>query len=456
MVSRFENDEKEAIDITGAYLFGERQFDKSKSDFGTITNPLGAGLYQTFARNKLNIALYDFSHKGSLDKGRHYIMWGQSIQRQTVDDRLNEWEYQDSAGYNLPNNPDRLEFSKVLKSSAAFGVTRLSGYVQDNITLRDSMGFAVQAGVRYNYNSLNQEFLVSPRVGVSWKPHHWARDIIFRGALGAYDQPPFYRELRRPDGTINKALRAQKSWQAVAGMDYNFINGNRPFRFTVEAYYKLMRDVVAYDIDNVRLRYSGENNAKAYATGLEMRLFGELVKDAESWVSLGIMRTRENLKNDFYYDYTLDSNNVVIDSMRKEGGSFRRPGDRLLTFGMFLQDYLSTNKNFKVYLNFLYGSNLPYNIPGSIKYRNALVIEPYIRIDIGFSVLLLDSEKSNRRSHSPFRNFENIWASFEVFNLIDRDNTISYLLIKDFSNTIFAMPNRLTPRLVNLKLVARF
>ncbi len=168
------------------------------------------------------------------------------------------------------------------------------------------------------------------------------------------------------------------------------------------------------------------------------------------------MRTRENLENDTYYTYKLDSLKRPVDSTLTEAGWLRRPSDRFFTFGLFLQDYLSTNKNFKVFLNLIYGSNLPYNIPGSVRYRNGLIIEPYIRIDLGFSVLLLDSEKSNRRSHSPFRNFENIWASFEVFNLIDRDNTISYLLIKDFSNTIFAMPNRLTPRLLNLKLIARF
>ncbi|HTF28818.1 MAG TPA: TonB-dependent receptor [Flavitalea sp.] len=255
---------------------------------------------------------------------------------------------------------------------------------------------------------------------------------------------------------MNTALKAQKSWQVTGGIDYNFRYGNLPFRFTMEAYYKNLWDVVPYDVDNVRLRYFGENSAKAYATGLEMRLFGELVKDAESWVSLGFMRTRENLENDRYVDYTLDDNNVIIDSVQREGGWLRRPNDRLITFGMFLQDYLSTNKNFRVFLNFIYGSNLPYNIPNSVKYRNALVIEPYIRVDIGFSALLLDSEKSNRRSHHPFRNFENIWATVEVFNLIDRDNTISYMLIKDFSNTTFSLPNRLTPRLLNIKLIARF
>jgi hypothetical protein len=456
MLSRFENDEREGVDITGAYIFGEREFDKSKSDFGLINNPLGAGLYQNYARNKLNIQVWNASHKGMLDKGRHYLQWGQSAERQTISDKLHEWEYQDSAGYSLPYNPDALVLNKVLNSKADFAITRLSGYIQDNIILHDSMGVVLQAGVRYNYNDLNNELLISPRVGFSWKPAHWKRDIIFRGAAGIYNQPPFYRELRRYNGTVNKDLKAQKSWQVAAGFDYNFRSGNRPFRLTTEAYYKNMWDVVPYDIDNVRLRYFGENSAKAYAAGFETRLFGELVKDAESWISLGFMRARENLKGDTYYNYSIDSAGTITDSTLTEAGWLRRPSDRFLTFGMFLQDYLSTNKSLKVYLNFLYGSNLPYNIPNSVKYRNGLIIEPYIRIDIGFSALLLDSEKSNRRSHSPFRNFENIWATLEVFNLIDRDNTISYMLIKDFSNTIFAMPNRLTPRLINLKLVARF
>lgn len=465
MASRFENDETEAIDITGAYLFGAREFDKSKPDFGVINNPMGAGLFQTFARNTLNIEVWNLSHKGSLDKGKHFLQWGQTVERQLINDKLNEWEYQDSAGYNLPHNPDIVNLSKVIKSKADLEITRLSGYIQDNLLLSDSSDFTLQAGIRYNYNTLNDELLVSPRVGFSWKPATWTRDVIFRAAVGAYHQPPFYRELRRYDGTINEDLKAQRSLQFAGGLDYSFKSGARAFRFTAEGYYKQMKNVVPYDIDNVRLRYYGENMAKAYAAGLELRLFGELVKDAESWISLGFMRTREDLENDIYYDYknaagetitAKSEDQVVTDSVANDIGWLRRPTDRLVTFGMFLQDYLATNKNFKVYLNFLYGSNLPYNIPNSTRYRNSLIIDPYIRIDIGFSALLLDSEKSNRRSHNPFRNFENIWATLEVFNLIDRDNTISYLLIKDFSNTVFAMPNRLTPRLLNLKLVARF
>ncbi len=456
MVSRFEDYEKESIDITGAYLFGERSFDKTKADFGLITNPLGAGVYQNYARNKLNIVVWNFSHKGFLDKGKHYIQWGQNIDQQSVDDKLNEWELQDSSGYTLPYNPSQLLLSRVTKSTANLDITRLSGYVQDNILLKDSTGASIQAGLRYNYNTLNHEFLLSPRVGISWRPMNWKRDVIFKAATGLYMQPPFYRELRRYDGSLNKDLKAQKSFQVTGGMDYNFKTGDRPFRLTAEAYYKYMWDVVPYDIDNVRIRYFGENMAKAYAAGIEFRLFGELVKDAESWVSLGFMKTMEDLKDDFFYNYSLDSASNILDSTLTQNGWLRRPTDRLFTLGVYLQDYLSTNKNFKVYLNMIYGSNMPYNIPGSIKYRNALIIEPYIRIDIGFSALLLDADRSDRRSHSPFRNFENIWATLEVFNLIDRANTISYQLIKDFSNNIFAMPNRLTPRLVNFKLVARF
>lgn len=464
MASRYGNNENENFDIAGAYLFGERSFDKTKPDFGQITNPLGAGVFQNYARNQLNIQVYNFSHKGSFDKGKHFIQWGAGVDHTLITDKLNEWEFQDSAGYSLPFDPNTLNLSNVLKSHANLTVDKYSGYVQDNIRLGNTVReVTLQAGVRFNYNSLNEEFLVSPRAQISYKPN-WKRDIIFKASAGIYGQPPFYRELRRYDGSINTALKSQKSTQFVAGFDYNLSHGERPMRITTEAYYKSLTDVVPYDIDNVRIRYYGENSAKAYATGIETRIFTELVKDAESWFSIGVSQTKEDLNNDFYYTYknaagevitSKTADQAVADSVQTDVGYVRRPSDRLLTMGLFLQDYLSTNKNFKVHLNMIYGSNMSYNIPNSVKYRNALIIEPYIRIDVGFSALLL-SEKSLRRSHSPFRSFENIWASLEVFNIIDRANVISYQLIKDFANNTFSIPNRLTPRLVNFKLLARF
>lgn len=465
MLSFFNDNEQENFDITGAYLFGERSFDKSSSDYGLITNPLGAGVNQNYARNKLNIDVYSASHKGSLNKGKHYLQWGNTIDFQKIHDHLNEWEYRDSAGYSIPYNPDQLSIYSFNNNDSDITATRFSGYIQDNMQFNDSSAFTLQAGVRYNYNTLNKEFLLSPRVGFSFKPKNWQKDIIFRGAVGIYNQPPFFREMRRFDGSLNTQLKAQKSWQASGGFDYNLQMFERPARLTTEVYYKYITDVVPYDIDNVRLRYYGTNSAKAYAAGFETRLFGELVKDAESWISFGIMRTSENLDNDYFTLYYNESGDLITsntkdqtpaDSSKTAVEWLRRPTDRLITFGMFFQDYLSTNKNFKVYFNMLYGSNLPYNIPGSVQYRNALQIEPYIRVDIGFSALLLDAERANRRSHSPFRSFENIWASLEIFNVIDRLNTISYQLVKDFDNNTYTIPNRLTPRLVNFKLIARW
>ncbi|MDB5196602.1 MAG: TonB-dependent receptor [Flaviaesturariibacter sp.] len=456
LASRFQNEETENRDIIGAYLFGDRDFDGNSSSFGKIVNPLGAGINQDFARNELNIVNYNLSHKGFLDKGKHKIEWGLGYDRTAITDKINEWEYQDSAGYSLPYSPNLLKLNKVIKSKADLDINKFNGYVQDNIVIRHGGNtYTLQAGIRGNYNDLNGEMLIAPRAGASWKPSG-KRDIIFRGAVGAYHQPPFYRELRRYDGTVNTNLKAQRSYQGVLGFDYNFVGTGRPLRLTMEGYYKHMTNVVPYDIDNVRVRYFGENRAKAYAAGLEARLFGEIVKDAESWLSIGIMRTKEDLEGDTYKIYKLDSLRKPVDSSTVEGGWLRRPTDRLITVGLFFQDYLSTNKNFKVYLHTIYGSNMPYNIPGSVKYRNALQISPYIRMDIGFSALLLDGDKAARRSHSPFRNFDNIWASLEVFNLIDRPNTISYQLIKDFANNTFTMPNRLTPRLLNLKVVARW
>ena len=465
MLSRFKDKEKENRDIGGAYLFGDRDFDNASPTFGQITNPLGAGYTQNYARNELNIDIYNASHKGSYDAKNNFIQWGLSAEQTNIKDKLAQFEYRDSAAYSLPYTPGSLTLYNVQNSTADLSIQKYSGFIQDNIKLlKRNSDITLQAGVRFNYNSLNKEFLVSPRAQLSWKPMG-KKDVVFKAAAGVYNQPPFYRELRKNDGTLNTNIKAQKSIQFVAGADYNFKGpGNRILRFTTEAYYKQMTAIVPYDIDNVKIRYLGSNNAKAYATGVEFRLFGELVKDAESWLSIGLMRTKENINNDSYYDYknaageiisagTIDQ--TVKDSIKNDVGFVRRPTDRLITVGLYLEDYLPTNKNFKVHLNAIYGSNMSYNIPGSVKYRNGLIIAPYIRVDMGFSALLL-SEKSVRRSHGPFRKFENIWASLEVFNLIDRENTISFELIKDFSNTVYALPNRLTPRLLNFKIVGKF
>ncbi|MFC4262006.1 carboxypeptidase-like regulatory domain-containing protein [Ferruginibacter yonginensis] len=465
MVSSFKDVEKENVDIGGAYLFGDRDFDNASATFGQIINPLGAGYNQNYSRNKLNIDVLNVGHRGYFDAKKHYLQWGVNVEQTKIKDALQQFEFRDSAGYSLPYNPTSLTLYNVQQSTASLNIQKYSGFFQDNINIsKGKSDINVQLGVRFNYNSLNKQTLISPRAQISLKPNG-KKDVVFKLAGGVYNQPPFYRELRNYNGELNTAIKAQQSVQVVTGFDYNFKGpGNRILRLTSEAYYKQLSQVIPYDIDNVKIRYLGANNAKAYATGIELRLFGELVKDAESWVSVNFMRTKENINNDFYFDYknaageiitATSTDQVVKDSIRRDVGFVRRPTDRTITVGMYVEDYLSTNKNFKVHLNAIYGSNMSYNVPNSVRYRNGLIIAPYIRVDMGFSALLL-SEKSVRRSHSPFKNFDNIWASVEVFNLIDRANTISFQLIKDYSNTVYALPNRLTPRLVNFKIVAKF
>ena len=262
MLSRFQNKENENFDIAGAYLFGDRDFDNSSTTFGQIVNPLGAGYYQNYGRNKLDIQVWNAALKGSLavgDSGKHFIQFGNSIEQTNITDKLYEWEYQDSAGYSLPVNTNRL--NTFYNSTTDLSIKKYSGYVQDNIRFKNAKRDIIfQVGIRYNYNSLNKEFLISPRAQVSIKPD-WKKDVVFKLAAGIYDQPPFYRELRKFDGTVNTNVKSQKSYQLVGGIDYNFKNAGRPFRITTEAYYKNIKDLIPYDVDNVRIRYFGNNNA---------------------------------------------------------------------------------------------------------------------------------------------------------------------------------------------------
>lgn len=466
MASRFSDREEEYFDIGAAYLFGNRDFDNQSATFGEIVNPMGAGYYQDYARNKLEIDIWNAMHKGSFESGKHMVQWGLGWEQAQINDRLKQWQYRDSAGYSLPvSQTGGFNLYYNAHSEIRLNTNKYHGYLQDSWKLGNlHHEITLTGGVRVNYNDLNEEMLISPRLQILYKPGG-KRNIVYKAAAGLYHQPPFYRELRDYNGNVHTQIKAQKSMQAVAGLDYAFTGSNdRPMRLTVEAYYKNMWDVIPYDIDNVKIRYLNNFTAKAYAAGLEIRLFGELLKDAESWISLGFMRTREDLDNDFYFNYfnaagqLITSNTpdkIATDSVQINIGYVRRPSDRMITAGLFLQDYLTTNKNFRIHLNILYGSNMPFNIPNSTKYRNGLTINPYIRADVGMSVLLL-KERSKRRSHDPFRSIESAWLSLEIFNVINRENTISYQLIKDFSNYTYAMPNRLTPRLVNLKLMTRF
>lgn len=453
IASGFQTKEEETYDIMGEYLLGEIETDLGKDNFGEIKYALGTGLIHTFARNYLDVNVANVGHKGSYDAKKHFLQWGVQSEFVHISDRLNEWERRDSAGFSQPVNDSVLNMARRYKSNHDFVYTRLNGFIQDNIAF-DSIGLVLTGGVRANYNFLNNELLISPRLQLSWKPR-WKRDIIFRAATGIYSQPPFYREMRDLDGTVNANLKAQKSYHAVAGLDYNFkAFGNRPFKFTSELYYKYMWDLVPYEYDNVRIRYFGQNMARGFAYGVEGRLYGDIVKGAESWLSLGVMKTMEDLIGD---TEAVKSKLTGTDSTTIHPGYIPRPTDSRVSVGVFFADYLPGNQNFKLYLNGLYSTGLPFGPPDRNRFGDTLRIPSYKRVDIGFSSLLLDGARKERPRYSMFNNIKSMWLSLEVFNLLGIQNTLSYLWIQDQSSgRTYAVPNRLTRRLLNVKLVVSF
>lgn len=450
LASGFQTNEKETYDILGEYLLGELETDLGKENFGQLKTYLGTGIIHNYARNYLQVNVGDIGHRGSYDAGKHYIQWGLGGNITSISDKLNEWERRDSAGFTQPFDMDKLELTKVYTSSSNFNYIRYTGYLQDNFRLSDSVDLTGSIGVRFNYSTLNDEVLISPRAHLAYKPK-WKSDVVFKLAGGLYQQPPFYREMRDLDGNVNQALKAQKSYHILLGSDYNFKSWGRPFKLTTEVYYKGLWDIVPYEYDNVRIRYFGKNNAVGRIYGGEVRIYGDIVKDATSWISIGIMRAEEDITD----DKVLLKDVNGADSTTIYPGYVPRPSDQRFMLGMYFEDYLPRNKNFKMHLNAMYTSGLPFGPPDKQRYGDTLRLPQYIRVDIGFSALLLDGTKHTDKKL--LNSFKKIWFSAEVFNLLGIRNTLSYTWIQDQSSSLtFAVPNRLTSRLINAKLIVDF
>ncbi len=436
--SAFRTNEYETYDIYGAYLLGELQTDQSKRDFGQIKTYLGAGAIHNFARNYLNVNVADMGLRGTYDAGKHTLMFGATTSITSIGDELHEWERRDSGGFTQPYSPTELSMAQFYHSATNLNYTRINGFIQDYFQL-DSGRFTSTVGLRVNHSYLNGETVLSPRVQTSYRPRSAKRDLILKFSAGKYVQPPFYREMRDMQGVVNTNLLAQKSLQFVLGADYNFTMYKRPFKLTGETYYKYLWDQDPYRYDNVRIRYTGRNNAIGRVYGGEVRLYGDLVKDATSWVSIGIMKAQQKITDS--------------PSIAGYNNYFAMPTDQRFMLGMYFEDYLRKNKNFKAHINLLYSSGLPIAPPRGHLFQNVLRLPDYKRVDIGFSALLFDGLKKDFRAHSFFNNILSIWGSFEVFNLLSIQNTLSYTWIQDQStNTMYAVPNRLTTRLLNVKL----
>jgi len=467
IASAFDSDESERSDVLGQYFIDELERDLSSASFGDVAFNRGIGSYLTYVRNRLQYQVQNIEHKGFYETGDHYFKWGIRAQSERIEDQLNEWRMVDSADFSLPQMPgDSILLDQVIKARSSLFSMRYQTYVQDNFRWRrDSVEFVVTAGVRANYWTLNEQLLISPRVAFSVRPLNWERDIVFRAAVGHYAQPPFYRELRSLEGVLNPDLKAQESWHFILGTDFNFTAWNRPFNFYAETYYKALSNLVPYEVDNVRIRYYADNISDGFAYGLDMKVNGEFVKGVQSWASLSLMRTMEDIRNDFYYEYYnsdgerivpgFTANKEVADSIRREPGFIPRPTDQRLNFSLFFQDYLPRNPTLGMQITIIFGTGLPMGPPDFNRFRDTLRIPPYRRVDLGFSKHFI-SPDTKVSATSPFRHLNSLSLSLEVFNLLGVNNTVSYLWLKDVTNRLYGIPNYLTNRLLNLRLQATF
>jgi hypothetical protein len=476
--SVFGTYETETYDILGEYWIGRVETDLGSEQYGEVLEVQGVGAEMQHSRNYLKGLFASLQHQGTFAKGNKVLKWGINLQREVFKGKMTEWVLIDSAGYTLPYPPNSIgdTTGKVAPSLEMYNYvkmpvtelisTRLTSYIQNtwDLDMKNTASLIINAGLRTNYSTLNKQFLVSPRASLAYKPA-WKKDFLFRFATGIYYQPPLLREYIDPYGNVNENVKAQQSIHFVLGMDLNFQAWRRPFKFTTEAYYKDLNNLNPYEIDNVRIRYFAKNNANGYAYGIDFKINGEFIKGTESWASLSLLKTAEDLNDDFYYKYFNESgeeirfgvqDKVAVDSAVVYPGFIPRPTDQRLNFALFFQDYLPNNPTYKMYIKLLYGTALPLGPPDTERYADTLRYQTsYRRVDVGFAKQLIGGY-STFGPKNPLKYFKTMWISLEVFNLFNIRNTISYLWVRDFNGRQYAVPNYLTPRQINLKLVATF
>jgi len=457
--SAFLSSEAETFDILGEYWLNQVDSNLGSSTFGDSVGSLSVGSYLDHARNYLNAVVYNFGHKGNYSVANHDFKWGIKWQVEDISDEISEWMMLDSAGYSLPpdgNTTDVFTDSiatlfETRRFSNSLYSNRFTAFLQDTWNTQiDSTQLYVTGGLRAQYWDFNKQLLISPRATIAIKPM-WQKDWLFRLAGGVYYQPPFYKEVFDKYGNINYDIKAQESYHLVAGADYNFKAWRRPFKFVTELYYKKLKNLIPYSVDNLRIIYEGDNNADGYAAGIDMKITGEFVKGVDSWLSVSVMQTEEDLKNDSY----VVTNTQGVESVVYPG-SIYRPADQRVTVNLFFQDYFPGNPTWKVHLNMVYGSGLPFGPPNSPRYTATGRMPAYRRVDIGMSKSLISSDRTYENRKGPVKWFKDFWIGVEVFNLFDINNTISYTWVRDVYNREYAVPNYLTSRLFNVKLQAKF
>jgi len=458
LASSFYTNENETYDILGEYVLSEVKMDPDPTKQTGAS--LGVGKYQQHARNRLNAYVSNMAHLGEYDLANHKMKWGVAIQNEVISDKISEWEMRDSAGYSLPFSDKQVNLYYNLKSDTVLSTWRTTAFFQDTYKWITRAGsFSVTGGLRANYWTFNRELLVSPRFAVSYLPA-WKRDFSFRFATGLYYQAPFYKEIRdtvtdalgNVRVQLNNHIKAQRSFHFVLGGDYYFRAWGRPFKFTTEAYLKLADRVISYTVDNVQIVYSGRNDAKAYTAGMDFKLNGELVPGADSWINLSLMNSKQDILDDSYVSHSYDVKGNVLSSNTVMPGWVSSPSEQRYTLSILFQDYLPNNPKYKFQLKGVLNDGLPFGPPNNIEYRTAFRSPPYRRVDIGASRILVNGA-DKMMSKSWLKHVKNIWLNVEVFNLLDFKNVNSYYWVTDISNHKLAVPNYLTGRQLNLKVM---
>ena len=453
--SIYQTQEQEYFDILAQYRLGEVDTSIGSENLGDVTFSEGIGSQLTHARNNLDALIVNLEHKGNATIGENEIEYGVKFTHEDIRDRVQEYEIIDSAGFSI--RPPLVDFANLqpyepftseivpytnIRAQNDVQINRLSGYGQwSKRTTIGSSDLWLNAGVRaHNWTVSGQDIqsttqtVFSPRGQVSLKPN-WDRDMLFRLSGGVYHQPPFYRELRDSTGTVRPGVKAQKSIHIVLGNDYSFNLWDRPFTLNSEVYYKKLTDVNPYTLDNVRIRYRASNNAVAYAYGLDLRLAGEFVPGTESWISLGYLKTEENID---------------------DKGYIFRPTDQRLKIGMLFQDYVKVVPNLKGYLNLQYNTGLPGGSPSyADPYNFQERLPDYKRVDLGVSYVLIDATRP--KEEGVFKYFKELTLGAEIFNIFDVQNSISNTFVRDvYTKVQYSIPNYLSPRVFNVRLTAKF
>lgn len=435
----YQNREREYYTIASAYRL--QTFDPVSGE--PITS-YDVGGQIDHARNDLLVKTYGAQLRTKFSPNVNTnFEFGVKYERENLRDFTNEYKLQDSIGYSVPRpftlpralNDANLELKYLIRGDNNIEPTRISSYLQfSHKLLWGSSKVNINAGIRVSHWDFNDETIFSPRAQFAIKPD-WNADMLFRVAGGIYYQAPFYKEIKDLDGTFNPNIKSQRSMQIILANDYEFYMYDRPFKLTTELYYKKMDDLIPYYLDNVRIRYTGKNNATGYAYGVDTRLFGEFVPGVDSWLSASYARTYENIDNQ---------------------GEIPRPTDQRFRFAIFYQDYMPRFPKMRVNLTGVYALGLPTGSPlFSDPYKFTKTLPSYKRVDVGLSYVFIDS-KENNNSYGFFSNFEELTLGVQVFNAFNIYNTVANQWVTDVnSSVIYPVPVNLTGRFFNVKLEFR-